>query len=216
MKISTFIILTSVLALVLGNSNSEQPGGLIIRENYLPMTSQNLKNQPKNPNEEIAKLERKLAALSLLLNETLKNQKNNEHNRGKNKVSEFQKIPYQPPSDLKNKTGIKNVEHKWGKNQVSEFQKFSYQPPRDWEKTFDDMVTNPFTKSVAGVMVSYLTNLHMIQNFLYNYGIYIIIAPLQFYPAAVLIGTYGYMAFLLLIFIILKTFFFAIIKLILT
>ena len=126
------------------------------------MTSQNLKNQPKSPNEEIAKLERKLAALSLLLNETLKNQKNNEHNRGKNKVSEFQKIPYQPPSDLKNKTDIKNVEHKWG-NQVSAFQKFSYQPPMDWEKTFDDMVTNPFTKSVAGVMVSYLTNLHMIQ-----------------------------------------------------
>ena len=140
MKISTFIILTTVLALVLGNSNSEQSGGPIIRGNYLPMTSQDLKNQPKSPNEEIAKLERKLAALSLLLNETLKNQKNNEHNRGKNKVSEFQKIPYQPPSDLKNKTDIKNVEHKWG-NQVSAFQKFSYQPPMDWEKTFDDMVT---------------------------------------------------------------------------
>ena len=168
MKISTFIILTAVLALILGKPNSEQPGGPIIQGNYLPMTSQNLKNQPKSPNEEIAKLERKLAALSLLLNETLKNQKNNEHNRGKNKVSEFQKISYQPSSDLKNKTDIRNVEHKWGKNGVREFQKFSYQPPRDWEKTFDDMVTNPFTKSVAGLMGAYLGNLHMIQNFLYN------------------------------------------------
>ena len=214
MKISTFIILTAVLALVLGNSNSEQPGGLIIRENYLPMTSQNLKNQPKNPNEEIAKLERKLAALSLLLNETLKNQKNNEHNRGKNKVSEVQKIPYQPPSDLKNKTDIKNVEHKWG-NQVSAFQKFSHQPPRDWEKSFDDMVTNPFTKSVAGVMVSYLTNLHMIQNFLYNYGIYIITAPLVIFPMLnVLPGMFA--ASLILFVMISKSFFFAMIRLIFT
>ena len=214
MKISTFIILTAVLALVLGNSNSEQSGGPIIRGNYLPMTSQNLKNQPKSPNEEIAKLERKLAALSLLLNETLKNQKNNEHNRGKNKVSEFQKIPYQPPSDLKNKTDIKNVEHKWG-NQVSAFQKFSYQPPRDWEKSFDDMVTNPFTKSVAGVMVSYLTNLHMIQNFLYNYGIYIITAPLVIFPMLnVLPGMFA--ASLILFVMITKSFFFAMIRLIFT
>ena len=215
MKISTFIILTTVLALVFGNSNSEQPGGLIIRENYLPMTSQNLKNQPKSPNEEIAKLERKLAALSLLLNETLKNQKNNEHNRGKNKVSEVQKIPYQPPSDLKNKKDMKNVEHKWEKKEVSEFQKFSYQRPRDWEKTFDDMVTNPFTKSVAGVMVSYLTNLHMIQNFLYNYGIYIITAPLVIFPMLnVLPGMFA--ASLILFVMISKSFFFAMIRLIFT
>ena len=215
MKISTFIILTTVLALVFGNSNSEQPGGLIIRENYLPMTSQNLKNQPKNPNEEIAKLERKLAALSLLLNETLKNQKNNEHNRGKNKVSEVQKIPYQPPSDLKNKKDMKNVENKWGKKEVNEFQKFSYQRPRDWEKTFDDMVTNPFTKSVAGVMVSYLTNLHMIQNFLYNYGIYIITAPLVIFPMLnILPGMFA--ASLILFVMITKSFFFAMIRLIFT
>ena len=214
MKISIFIILTAVLALVLGNSNSEQPGGPIIQGNYLPMTSQNLKNQPKSPNEEIAKLERKLAALSLLLNETLKNQKNNEHKRGKNKVSEFQKIPYQPPSDLKNKTDIKNVEHKWG-NQVSAFQKFSHQPPRDWEKSFDDMVTNPFTKSVAGVMVSYLTNLHMIQNFLYNYGIYIITAPLVIFPMLnILPGMFA--ASLILFVMISKSFFFAMIRLIFT
>ena len=215
MKISTFIILTTVLALVFGNSNSEQPGGLIIRENYLPMTSQNLKNQPKNPNEEIAKLERKLAALSLLLNETLKNQKNNEHNRGKNKVSEVQKIPYQPPSDLKNKKDMKNVENKWEKKEVNEFQKFSYQRPRDWEKTFDDMVTNPFTKSVAGVMVSYLTNLHMIQNFLYNYGIYIITAPLVIFPMLnILPGMFA--ASLILFVMITKSFFFAMIRLIFT
>ena len=215
MKISTFIILTTVLALVFGNSNSEQPGGLIIRENYLPMTSQNLKNQPKSPNEEIAKLERKLAALSLLLNETLKNQKNNEHNRGKNKVSEVQKIPYQPPSDLKNKTDIKNVEHKWEKNQVSEFQKFSYQPPRDWEKSFDDMVTNPFTKSVAGLMVSYLGNLHMIQNFLYKNGIYIITAPLVIFPMLnILPGMFA--ASLILFVMVSKSFFFAMIRLIFT
>ena len=214
MKIFTFIILTTVLALVFCNSNSEQPGGPIIQGNYLPMTSQNLKNQPKSPNEEIAKLERKLAALSLLLNETLKNQKNDEHNRGKNKVSEFQKIPYQPPSDLKNKTDIKNVEHKWG-NQVSAFQKFSHQPPRDWEKSFDDMVTNPFTKSVAGVMVSYLTNLHMIQNFLYNYGIYIITAPLVIFPMLnVLPGMFA--ASLILFVMISKSFFFAMIRLIFT
>ena len=215
MKISTFIILTTVLALVFGNSNSEQPGGLIIRENYLPMTSQNLKNQPKNPNEEIAKLERKLAALSLLLNETLKNQKNNEHNRGKNKVSEVQKIPYQPPSDLKNKKDMKNVENKWEKKEVNEFQKFSYQRPRDWEKTFDDMVTNPFTKSVAGVMVSYLTNLHMIQNFLYNYGIYIITAPLVIFPMLnILPGMFA--ASLILFVMITKSFFFTMIRLIFT
>ena len=214
MKISTFIILTSVLALVLGNSNSEQSGGPIIRGNYLPMTSQNLKNQPKNPNEEIAKLERKLAALSLLLNETLKNQKNNEHNRGKNKVSEFQKIPYQPPSDLKNKTDIKNVEPKWG-NQVSAFQKFSHQPPRDWEKSFDDMVTNPFTKSVAGLMVSYLGNLHMIQNFLYKNGIYIITAPLVIFPMLnILPGMFA--ASLILFFMVSKSFFFAMVRLIFT
>ena len=200
--------------MVFGNSNSEQLEGQIVRGNYLPMTSQNLKNQPKSPNEEIAKLERKLAALSLLLNETLKNQKNNEHKRGKNKVSEFQKIPYQPPSDLKNKTDIKNVEHKWG-NQVSAFQKISYQPPRDWEKSFDDMVTNPFTKSVAGVMVSYLTNLHMIQNFLYNYGIYIITAPLVIFPMLnVLPGMFA--ASLILFVMISKSFFFAMIRLIFT
>ena len=214
MKISTFIILTSVLALVLGNSNSEQSGGPIIRGNYLPMTSQDLKNQPKSPNEQIAKLERKLAALSLLLNETLKNQKNNEHNRGKNKVSEVQKIPYQPPSDLKNKTDIKNVEHKWG-NQVSAFQKISYQPPRDWEKSFDDMVTNPFTKSVAGLMVSYLGNLHMIQNFLYNNGIYIITAPLVIFPMLnILPGMFA--ASLILFVMVSKSFFFAMIRLIFT
>ena len=215
MKNSTFIILTTVVALVLGNSNSEQPGGPIIQGNYLPMTSQNLKNQPKSPNEEIAKLERKLAALSLLLNETLKNQKNYEHNRGKNKVSEFQKISYQPSSDLKNKTDIRNVEHKWGKNGVREFQKFSYQPPRDWEKTFDDMVTNPFTKSVAGLMVSYLGNLHMIQNFLYNNGIYIITAPLVIFPMLnILPGMFA--ASLILFVMVSKSFFFAMIRLIFT
>ena len=216
MKISTFIILTTVVALVLGNSNSEQSEGPIVLGNYLPMTSQNLKNQPKSPNEEIAKLERKLAALvSLLLNETLKNQKNNEHNSGKNKVSEVQKIPYQPPSDLKNKKDMKNVEHKWEKKEVSEFKKFSYQRPKDWEKTFDDMVTNPFTKSVAGVMVSYLTNLHMIQNFLYNYGIYIITAPLVIFPMLnVLPGMF--VASLILFVMITKSFFFAMIRLIFT
>ena len=215
MKISTFIILTAVLALVLGNSNPEKPGGPIIQGNYLPMTSQNLKNQPKNPNEEIAKLERKLAALSLLLNETLKNQKNNEHNRGKNKVSEFQKMSYQPPSDLKNKKDMKNVENKWEKKEVNEFQKFSYQRPRDWEKTFDDMVTNPFTKSVAGLMVSYLGNLHMIQNFLYNNGIYIITAPLVIFPMLnVLPGMFA--ASLILFVMVSKSFFFAMIRLIFT
>ena len=94
MKISTFIILTAALALVLGNSNSEQSGGPIIRGNYLPMTSQ--KNQPKSPYEEETKLA--LAALSLLLvNETLKNKKKNIENEENNKVSEFQKFSYQPP-----------------------------------------------------------------------------------------------------------------------
>ena len=141
--------------------------------------------------------------------------KNNEHNRGKNKVSEVQKIPYQPPSDLKNKKDMKNVENKWEKKEVNEFQKFSYQRPRDWEKTFDDMVTNPFTKSVAGVMVSYLTNLHMIQNFLYNYGIYIITAPLVIFPMLnILPGMFA--ASLILFVMITKSFFFAMIRLIFT
>ena len=82
------------------------------------------------------------------------------------------------------------LKNKNTKNEVSDFQKILHQPP--------------------------FFHTDMIENFLHNYGIYIIIAPLLLYPAAVLIGTYGYMAFLLLIFIILKTFFFAIIKLILT
>ena len=47
MKFSNIINLTSVLAMVLGNSNSEQSEGPIILGNYLPMTSQ--KNQPKVP-----------------------------------------------------------------------------------------------------------------------------------------------------------------------
>ena len=64
--------MTSVLAMVLGNSNSEQSEGPIVLGNYLPMTSQ--KNQPKSPYEEETKLA--LAALSLLLvNETLKTKK---------------------------------------------------------------------------------------------------------------------------------------------
>ena len=93
MKFSNIINLTSVLAMVLGNSNSEQSEGPIILGNYLPMTSQ--KNQPKSPYEEETKLA--LAALSLLLvNETLKNKKNIE-NEENNKVSEFQKFSYQPP-----------------------------------------------------------------------------------------------------------------------
>ena len=72
MKISIFIIMTAVLALVLGNSNSEQSEGPIVLGNYLPMKSQ--KNQPKSPYEEETKLA--LAALSLLLvNETLNNKK---------------------------------------------------------------------------------------------------------------------------------------------
>ena len=93
MKFSNIINLTSVLAMVLGNSNSEQSEGPIVLGNYLPMTSQ--KNQPKSPYEEETKLA--LAALSLLLvNETLKNKKNIE-NEENNKVSEFQKFSYQPP-----------------------------------------------------------------------------------------------------------------------
>ena len=93
MKFSNIINLTSVLAMVLGNSNSEQSEGPIVLGSYLPMTSQ--KNQPKSPYEEETKLA--LAALSLLLvNETLKNKKNIE-NEENNKVSEFQKFSYQPP-----------------------------------------------------------------------------------------------------------------------
>ena len=72
MKFCNIINLTSVLAMVLGNSNSEQSEGPIALGNYLPMTSQ--KNQPKSPYEEETKLA--LAALSLLLvNETLKNKR---------------------------------------------------------------------------------------------------------------------------------------------
>ena len=94
MKFSNIINLTSVLAMVLGNSNSEQSEGPIVLGNYLPMTSQ--KNQPKSPYEEETKLA--LAALSLLLvNETLKNKKKNIENEENNKVSEFQKFSYQPP-----------------------------------------------------------------------------------------------------------------------
>ena len=93
MKFSNIINLTSVLAMVLGNSNSEQSEGPIVLGNYIPMTSQ--KNQPKSPYEEETKLA--LAALSLLLvNETLKNKKNIE-NEENNKVREFQKFSYQPP-----------------------------------------------------------------------------------------------------------------------
>ena len=93
MKFSNIINLTSVLAMVLGNSDSEQSEGPIVLGNYLPMKSQ--KNQPKSPYEEETKLA--LAALSLLLvNETLKNKKNIE-NEENNKVSEFQKFSYQPP-----------------------------------------------------------------------------------------------------------------------
>ena len=93
MKFSNIINLTSVLAMVLGNSDSEQSEGPIVLGSYLPMTSQ--KNQPKSPYEEETKLA--LAALSLLLvNETLKNKKNIE-NEENNKVSEFQKFSYQPP-----------------------------------------------------------------------------------------------------------------------
>ena len=72
MKFSNIINLTRVLAMVLGNSNSEQSEGPIVLGNYISMTSQ--KNQPKSPYEEETKLA--LAALSLLLvNETLKNKK---------------------------------------------------------------------------------------------------------------------------------------------
>ena len=82
------------------------------------------------------------------------------------------------------------LKNKNTKNEVSDFQKILHQPP--------------------------FFHTDMIENFLHNYGIYIITAPLLFYPASLIIGTYGYMAFLLLIFIILKTFMLAMITLILT
>ena len=101
------------------------------------------------------------------------------------------------------------------KSDQREFQKFSYQPPREWEKTFDDMVTTPFTKSIAGMMVSYLGNLHMIQNFLYNNGIYIITAPLVIFPMLnILPGMFA--ASLILFVMVSKSFFFAMIRLIFT
>ena len=82
------------------------------------------------------------------------------------------------------------LKNKNTKNEVSDFQKILHQPP--------------------------FFHTDMIENFLHNYGIYIITAPLLFYPASLIIGTYGYMAFLLLIFIILKTVMWAMITLILT
>ena len=189
--------MTALFAISKGD-HSEQLEGLRFPENYLPVTFQSQENFKKStgpinqsPDEEIAKLKRKILALSLLQN--LKNEKdirNDKYNR-KNEVSEFQKMLHQPPTDLQ-----KIIDHKIAKNVLKKG------GLGDFQNIFHDgKFSNPAD---------------MIENFLYNYGIYIIIAPLLFYPAAVLIGTYGYMAFLLLIFIILKTFFFAIIKLILT
>ena len=190
-------MLTALFAISKGD-HSEQLEALRIPENYLPVTSQSQENFKKStgpikqsPDEEIAKLKRKISALSLLQN--LKNEKdirNDKYNR-KNEVSEFQKMLNQPPTDLQKIIDHKIAKKVLKKGGLGDFQNIFH----------DEKFSNPAD---------------MIENFLYNYGIYIIIAPLLFYPAAVLIGTYGYMAFLLLIFIILKTFFFAIIKLILT
>ena len=192
-----FIILTALFAISKGD-HSEQLEALRIPENYLPVTSQSQENFKKStgpikqsPDEEIAKLKRKILALSLLQN--LKNEKdirNDKYNR-KNEVSEFQKMLHQPPTDLQKIIDHKIAKKVLKKGGLGDFQNIFH----------DEKFSNPAD---------------MIENFLYNYGIYIIIAPLLFYPASLIIGTYGYMAFLLLIFIILKPFFFAIIKLILT
>ena len=123
---------------------------------------------------------------------------------------------------MKNKKNIKNGEHNGKKNEVSDFQKILHQPPSDLQKILDHKIAKKALKKGLGDFQNifhdekFSNPADMIENFLHNYGIYIITAPLLFYPASLIIGTYGYMAFLLLIFIILKTFFWAIIKLILT
>ena len=170
---------------------------LRIPENYLPVTSQSQENFKKStgpikqsPDEEIAKLKRKILALSLLQN--LKNEKdirNDKYNR-KNEVSEFQKMLNQPPTDLQ-----KIIDHKIAKKVLKKG------GLGDFQNIFHDgKFSNPAD---------------MIENFLYNYGIYIITAPLVIFPMLnVLPGMFA--ASLILFVMISKSFFFAMIRLIFT
>ena len=174
MKLSIFIVLTTLLAVSKGD-HSEQSERPKFPGNFLPVTQ----SHPQSHDDEIAHLKRKISAISFLKSETLKNKNT------KNEVSDSQKILHQPPSDFQNVLHHKEI----FKNELFHYEKFS-----NYEPFHTDMI----------------------ENFLHNYGIYIITAPLLFYPASLIIGTYGYMAFLLLIFIILKTFMWAMITLILT
>ena len=191
-----FIILTALFAISKGD-HSEKLEGLRFPENYLPVTSQSQENFKKptgpikqSPDEEIAKLKRKILALSLLQN--LKNEKdirNDKYNR-KNEVSEFQKMLHQPPTDLQ-----KIIDHKIAKNVLKKG------GLGDFQNIFhDEKFSNPAD---------------MIENFLYNYGIYIITAPLVIFPMLnILPGMFA--ASLILFVMITKSFFFAMIRLIFT